>query len=330
MKKEEFLALTDKYLAGTLTGQEELRFLEACEILQNRTSEWDPATMDEKLAVKKRIFDRIVEEVHNAEVENVRPLNSKPLFWRYMTAASVLLLCAFAFYTFRTSLQSRFFPVQMITITSQKGKLLKKQLPDGSTVWLNSESTLCFPEEFPDSARYITLTGEAYFEVVHNPKQPFVIHTQNLDTRVLGTHFLVKAYPSDAQSKVTLLSGRVAVSGANVKGSAVLTPLQELTADNASGQFKIKIKIDSTSSMAWASGKLSFRKNPLSEVISDLERRFNTKIIAEAHLTDCLIYADVLPGDTLESVLDQLAISLEGKIIKDKNNQYRITGKGCQ
>lgn len=329
MKKEEFLALTDKYLSGTLTSQEQLRFLEACEILQNRTKDWDAATMDDQPTVKARIFDRIVEQIQKEENKNVQPLAARSYFWRYLAAASVILLCLFATYTFRTSLLSRIFPVQIISIKTEKGKMLKKQLPDGSTVWLNSESTLSYPEKFSDTARAVTLVGEAYFEVFHNPKQPFLVHTETLITKVLGTHFMVKAFPSDAQSKVTLLSGRVAIQTANLSGAALLAPLQEFTSDRKTGAFTIKMNIDSASAMAWANGKLSFRKNRLIEVISDLERRFSTKISADAHLENCLIYADVLPGDQLEQVLDQLAISLEGKIVKQAHNQYRITGKGC-
>jgi transmembrane sensor len=329
MKKEEFLALTDKYLAGTLTSKEQIRFLEACEILQNRTKDWDAATMDDQSTVKARIFGRIVEQIQSEETENVQPLVSKSNFWRYLAAASVLLLCLFALYTFRTRLLSQLYPIQTISIKTEKGKLLKKQLPDGSTVWLNSESTLSFPEKFSDTTRSVTLVGEAYFEVVHDPKQPFVVHTETLNTRVLGTHFMVKAFHSDPQSKVTLLSGRVAIQTVNLSGETQLAPLQEFTSDRKTGAFTIKMNIDSASAMAWANGKLSFRKNRLTEVIRDLERRFDTKITTDSHLENCLIYADVLPGDQLEPVLDQLAISLDGKIVKQADNQYLITGKGC-
>jgi len=329
MKKSEYLELSERYLAGTLSPTEELRFLQASQILESKFTKWDDKLMDNHQLVKERLFERIVNDIQEAEA-SVIPIRRTAFAWRLFLAASVLLGSFFTAYTYRSQLMNHFFPVRMMLIQAQNGKLLKKELPDGTVVWLNSASSLTYPEKFNDSIRSVTLSGEAYFDVVRNVEKPFIIHSGKLDTRVLGTRFVIKAYPNDVQSQVAVVSGKVAVKQNDNPETVTLLPQQQVTSDSRLGTLSVKENIDSLSIMSWTSGKLAYRKSNLAEVLNDLERRFQIEIVADNHLLKCLIHADVLPGDSARFVLDQLAVSLDGVVKESGPGKFTITGKGCK
>jgi transmembrane sensor len=219
-----------------------------------------------------------------------------------------------------------------VSVATNPGKSLRATLPDGTHVWLNAESKLVYPEEFRDSLRQVTLTGEAYFDVAHNAEQPFVIESNGLLTRVLGTRFLIKSYKGDVLNKVSVFSGKVRVDNTNAeeRPNVVLLPSQQLVANRFSGSMDVVEGMDSLAVMSWTTGKLAYRNAPLSEVLDDLGRRYQVKIHAEKHLQKCLIHLDVLPADQLKDVLDLLAISLNGKAEVRGNSEYQLRGKGCK
>ncbi|MFR7879372.1 MAG: FecR family protein [Butyricimonas paravirosa] len=84
-------------------------------------------------------------------------------------------------------------------------------LADGTTVYLNAESELRFPKQFRGKNRKVYLTGEGYFDVQRNEKQPFIVEAQQVEVRVLGTSFGVRAYTKEENVLTTLIQGRVNV-----------------------------------------------------------------------------------------------------------------------
>ena len=98
------------------------------------------------------------------------------------------------------------------TLSAENGSRTRTILPDGSTVWVNAGSHISFDNDFKGQTREVTLNGEAYFDVVKNPKQPFIVHVSGYDIRVLGTAFNVKSYPGDKTIETTLLRGLVQVT----------------------------------------------------------------------------------------------------------------------
>src|SRR5258708_5365973 len=96
-------------------------------------------------------------------------------------------------------------------VSTRNGSRTKIVLPDGSQVWLNSGSNLTYTKEFGTRLREVELSGEAYFDVVKNPEQPFIIHTRQIDVKVVGTAFNVKSYPGERRTETTLIRGRVEV-----------------------------------------------------------------------------------------------------------------------
>ena len=98
-------------------------------------------------------------------------------------------------------------------VATKSGSRTRIQLPDGSTVWLNGNSKLVYDNKsFGEKLRQVTLTGEAYFDVVKNVNKPFIIHTNRMDIKVVGTAFNVKAYPGEKNSEASLVRGSIEVT----------------------------------------------------------------------------------------------------------------------
>src|SRR5205085_10891901 len=83
------------------------------------------------------------------------------------------------------------------TVMTKPGSKSKLQLPDGTQVWLNSDSKITYGESFMGATREVQLSGEAYFDVVKDKEHPFIIHTQSIDLKVLGTAFNVRSYANE-------------------------------------------------------------------------------------------------------------------------------------
>jgi ferric-dicitrate binding protein FerR (iron transport regulator) len=114
-------------------------------------------------------------------------------------------------------------------IVTEKGNRRKMVLPDGTQVWLNAESKLEYSPGFGKSNRQVTLSGEAYFDVVKNADLPFTIETNKIHIKVTGTAFNVKAYPGDKISETSLIRGRVEITvNARPDEKYILKPNEKL------------------------------------------------------------------------------------------------------
>lgn len=149
-------------------------------------------------------------------------------------------------------------------------------LPDSTQVWLNASSTLEFPEHFRTGKREVTLSGEAYFDVRHSEKSPFIIHTGKISTTVLGTSFNIKAYPDRQHIIVSVSTGKVKVSYNNVP-LATLVKGQEVKFNSRLNTVEEK-KIAPAEVAAWQQGSMSYDDEAFEDIVADLERLYNVKI----------------------------------------------------
>ena len=149
-------------------------------------------------------------------------------------------------------------------------------LPDSTQVWLNASSTLEFPEHFPADRREVTLSGEAYFDVRHAEKAPFIIHTGKISTTVLGTSFNIKAYPDRQHIIVSVKTGKVKVSYDNIS-LVTLVKGQQVRVNSRLNTVEEK-KIAPAEVAAWQQGNMSYDDEAFEDIIADLERLYNVKI----------------------------------------------------
>lgn len=141
--------------------------------------------------------------------EKFAPERTSPLYTFFKVAVVITLLLVAGWVMYQFSGKTDASSVAKVEITP-KGKRSKISLPDGSQVWLNADSKLTYTEDFGEKKRELSLTGEAFFDVVKNPDKPFIIHVDKASVRVLGTSFNVKSYSSDASIETSVVSGKVA------------------------------------------------------------------------------------------------------------------------
>jgi ferric-dicitrate binding protein FerR (iron transport regulator) len=239
-------------------------------------------------------------------------------------------------------------PVQEVkTAVTKNGTRTRLTLPDGSGVWLNAGSKLNYEKVGEGSTREVYLTGEAYFDIVRNPKRPFIIHTSAMDVKVLGTQFNVKAYPDDATVETSLIHGSVQVFLKNEPGkSYLLKPNEKLVLYKSKPIEEIKVpgvqkpelftppKVaiqklsyingsELASETAWTHNMLSFTDESFEEVAQKMERWFNVEIefrnerLKEVHLTGSF------ENETLQEAVEVLKFSTSFQF-KIENNRLLI------
>ncbi len=168
--------------------------------------------------------------------------------------------------------------VPELTATTPRGGMYQVVLADGSKVWLNAASQIKFPADFKKlKSRIVTLTGEAYFEVVHNPLQPFIVKMGKQQVEVLGTRFNINSYNDDHSPLTTLAEGRVRLSltGGVSNGNVILKPGQQ--AHREGDHFKVEAA-DLDLVLAWKNGKLKFRDATISQIMKEVSRWYDIDI----------------------------------------------------
>lgn len=192
------------------------------------------------------------------------------------------------------------------TVSTQRGGTYQIVLPDGSKVWLNSQSSLRFPTAFAGKERTVVLSGEAYFEITKQPAAPFKIEVEDGSAvQVLGTQFNVNAYSNEPRSITTLIEGSVKLSKGSV--SKVLNHGQQASILN-SGMIEVK-EGDATSAIAWKDGLFKFNSADIETVMRTLARWYDVDVKFSGEKSGNLLTAQVKRSHNASDVLKVLEIS---------------------
>lgn len=188
------------------------------------------------------------------------------------------------------------------TLQTPKGGQYRVILSDGTKVWLNAASSLRYAASFKNlRERKVELTGEAYFEVAKDRVHPFIVHTDDQQIRVLGTHFNVNAYHDEGGSKTTLLEGSIqAKAGIS---SAIVAPGQQVL----SHHHRLKIaKADTELATAWKNNQFMFEGTPLKVLMKNLARWYDVEIVYTANTPEISFNGSVSKFQNISVVLDIL------------------------
>lgn len=190
------------------------------------------------------------------------------------------------------------------TIVMRKGARSSVQLPDGTTVWLNSSSRLTYSDGFAHGKREVFLQGEAFFTVSQQEQHPFIVHAGNMTIQVLGTTFNVKAYADDDKQEVVLLSGKVGVSTTRQPQQLELVPGQKILAWSASAadslqeqplavaSFHLDAGSNACDEIAWTRNQLVFKNKTFGSLAKEMERWYNVNI----HIKDASLEKELFNG----------------------------------
>ncbi|ANI88036.1 hypothetical protein A9P82_01085 [Arachidicoccus ginsenosidimutans] len=206
-------------------------------------------------------------------------------------------------------------------LETPRGRRFKVTLPDGTQVWLNSASSLKYPTAFNGSERDVELTGEAYFEVIHNEKKPFIVHTSKTKVRVLGTGFNVMAYNDESAERTTLIHGLVRVSALNDSSKQVIIhPGQQaiLRANNTALNVR---QADTSETLAWLNGNFIFNNRDIKYIMRQIARWYDISVqyqgnVDNVHFEGLLSKRENI-GDILEAIqtTNEVHFKVEGRTI---------------
>jgi transmembrane sensor len=216
--------------------------------------------------------------------------------------------------------------VQPLAMTSTN-ELVQDTLPDGSIISLNKNSRLTYPSAFTGEVREVTLSGEAFFEVHKDAAHPFIIHTGQLDIKVLGTSFNVSAYPKKDFVRVSVKTGKVQCFASN--DTVVLLPGEMVLYDERAGKMN-KAPEDDPNTLAYRNHIFRFHDIKLSDAIRSLNEVYGSNIrLKNDKLGDCrfTIQRDVV-DQPLDSIITAISISLNLTFEK-ANNMILFDGKPC-
>ncbi len=256
---------------------------------------------------------------------NNRTRRKKPISGLWLAAAAITLFLTASF------LFNQFYSTNKEIVweevkTTADTRIIT--LADNSKITLNKNSQLKYPQEFSSSERRIFLNGEAFFEVEHQEKQPFIVETNYEEVRVLGTSFNVKAHSEDKVSVVAVAKGRVNVVNKKLLKNEVITKGEKVV-NNRTNNSLTKDESSTPSDYIWYSKEFNFKDVPLSSVIQQLEQVYgvNVKLLNQEMLS--CPFTSPLINKQIEDALQIIAtvFGMELKIINKKS--YQLIGGDC-
>ncbi len=326
MNNKEIEELMAKQLSGELTPEENLTFRQWLNCNQNNREEFNKMALSYQLS-KGRVVNSQKSKVllkirRRIEIDNdhliareqyINHIRMKVLV---SIAASILILISVGMFYYTNSVPSEFLEtnqIETVVKTNPAGQKSKVFLPDGSIVWLNSESSITYQPEFNDSCRQIYLTGEAYFEVKKDQYRPFIVSSGTITTTALGTAFNVNAF-NENRITVSLTQGKVNVETSIAAGEkrALIINAGEGVFYNSESENEInKILIDPKKVLMWRNGLLHLENASLTETITRLERWYGVKIILKNQPKEKWNANGLFDNEYLDNVLQSLSFSQE-------------------
>lgn len=179
-------------------------------------------------------------------------------------------------------LQTRKMRTEMESLTTSisipTGQRIDMTLQDGSRVWLNSNSTLEYPNIFRKDDRQVKLSGEAFFDITKDPERPFIIETFACNIEVLGTKFNVEANAADSEFSAALLEGSIKLTDKTTGANMLLKPGEK--AELIHGELR-RSKITNPDEYLWTDGIISLQSSSFSELLKRFEKAYDVRFVVK-------------------------------------------------
>ncbi len=252
----------------------------------------------------------------------IKPAGRSVRWYKYAAVLAMVACCSYMAYRFYAS-------DSLLVLRNEKGRKSAAYLPDGTKVWLNSESTLTYPKTFDHaSQRTVFLEGEAFFDVVKNTEKPFIVSTPDLQVKVLGTMFNVRSYSNSGTTETTLVEGKVTIAVNGGESPVELVPDQQAVYSNQSRKLSVgNVKVDDVTS--WKEGRLIIFNMPFYELMQELERWYDVKIVLKDEKSLACRFSTTIENGPITRILDMLKTT-SGATYTILDKTITIEGSLCE
>ncbi len=308
--------------------------------LEDKVYHWliSPENSQEKQKAMRQQWDSLsnIEDLSSQlEFEKIKKVlgfsenKRKIQFSNYLprVAAVLLPLILFAGIYFLDKREKKDSDMPMTILTVPYGKHEEAKLACGSEIWINSGSEITYNENPADTVRTVNLKGEAYFSVMRQNDVPFIVRTEYLDVKVLGTKFNVSAYPDEESTVVTLNKGSIAIRTVD-NHDYMLKPNQQLVYNNKTKQVVIQdLDVNIAKDIAdWTIGKMAFNNETLKDIVTVFERKFNVDVEVDSNVDLNRRYTVTIDeGDNLKEIIEIFGCFDNSLSYKIENNKVYIS-----
>jgi len=364
MSHERFWELIAKKLSGEATHDE----LHELELLMRNNPEWQYAmqnmqdiwNLQSKEAYNSDIafenhlqrmnaagieMDNFTEELPE-EIETPRRISTRKLWLSIAIAATFIIAAVLIFKPHKHNSDKNISSVaasNLSEVSTKIGSKSKLVLPDGTTVWLNAGSKLTYNKDYDVELREVNLSGEAFFDVVKSADKPFIIHTERIDIRVLGTSFNVKSYPGEQTTETSLIKGKVEISIRNRPSEKIiLQPNEKLIVNNQdtlhkhnnSGKTTPLVAVENVTRLeddstivetSWVDNKLVFSDTDFEEIVRQMQRWYGISIELKNEPLKKMRFSGTFTHETITQALDAMKITTAFHYTIIDNNAIVIT-----
>jgi ferric-dicitrate binding protein FerR (iron transport regulator) len=268
-------------------------------------------------AQQARMIRHLEQALHKDREPMLLPGRRRLLRASFRIAAVLVLalLSSVCLYLYRSHRALTVYGNNTITLHVGNGQKAEYTLPDGTSVRINAGSTLSYAQHFGQKERWVDFSGEAFFEVKEDKQRPFTVSTRHMNIEVLGTSFNVYAFNNSHWAEMTLLTGSVrASSKKNSAWQVLVKPNEKVICDTLTGLLTVQ-PAQTQYETAWLTGEMVFRSEPLSRVLSKLEREYGVEIRYEgdAALLDDRFSGRISRDNTI------------GDVMRILSNHYSLT-----
>jgi ferric-dicitrate binding protein FerR (iron transport regulator) len=317
-----------KYLSGEMDEMElmdfERQFFESegdKEIIEKMKHNW--SAVSEYDGDKLPDANKAWEKLHNRLLDEnlIATQKATPKQWVssgfVKIAAAVIILFTVSALVYLS--QNRKPALEMISLNTQsETNTLIKTLADGSIIYIAQNSSFSFPKKFEDASRNVELKGEAFFDIMPNPNQPFIIETDEALIQVLGTAFNVKTQNGSA-FRLFVERGKVKVTLKKQPSHTVFVVAGESITTINNGL--VKSKTNANGFPAWYKQRMHFKDEPLNNIISVLNRNFNTTFVLANTETGKRKLTVTFKNETAETMTELLCATLN---LKSQNSNGSV------
>lgn len=317
METGSHIQLLQKFLSGSISDQE-LKRLFLWLNSKKGNLEYEMLSNNQWLSNEFEAIEHIDSSTLfsgiEARMKEKQLLGRKQFLIRFRNAAAIFILGLIIPLMYFMVLNPQKAGKQVVYLRESLSneKVRKMTLPDGTAVWLISGSTIKYPANFSgEKTRNVEVTGEAFFEVARDSRQPFILDMGEVGLKVAGTSFNVMNYGDEDQVKVVLRNGKVDLFEGKYnpdKPSVPVSPGQIAVYKKDEAGFRVN-SADVAKYTSWIGGTLLFRDDPLSEVLKKLGRWYNIAIeINDPGVSD-FPFTATIRNENLDQVVDLLQFS---------------------